>query len=182
MGKRGKRQFDDDLHWYALRVVPQKEFAVARMLERVGEVWAYVPTGTYFRRRHRYSETGAEYARPEMPGCIFVRFPAAPAWYNVLRNHLILGPIGRNGAPWRFDAVELYRYFSRTPNGTLVLHRGEPPQISVAGRLLRAPTTQVRSISKRRKESDDPVVEPTRIEERRLGALVVVDTILLAAA
>jgi hypothetical protein len=112
---RKRRQFgNDETHWYALRVVPQKEYIVAHLLER-GEAWVYVPTKAHFRRRTRYSESGAEYAGPEMPGCIFVRFATAPAWYNVLRNHLILGPIGRNGAPWRFDAGELFSYFARKP-------------------------------------------------------------------
>lgn len=163
MGKQ-----DDDYAWYALRVVPQKEYVVAHLLER-RDVWAYVPTQTYFRRRTRYTASGTEYAKPEMPGCIFARFPGEPAWFDLLRNHLILGPIGRNGEPWQFRVRELYRYFAHVPNGTLILKRGEPAQVSVNGRLLRAPTTQVKTISKRRSE-DDLVLEPTRME-RRLGSL-----------
>lgn len=178
MGKRPGET--DEMQWYALRVVPQKEYVVARLLER-RDAWAYVPTVTYFRRRTRYTESGAEYAKPEMPGCIFARFSGEPAWYDVLRNHLILGPIGRNGEPWQFRARELYMYFTRTPNGTLVIKRGEPAQVSVQGRLLRAPTTQVRTISKR-KTNDDPVVEPTRHEAEVLGALAVSPQVMLAAA
>lgn len=154
-------------HWYALRVVPQKEYAVSRMLERKDGVWAYVPTGISWRRRTRYNKSGAEFAKPELPGCIFARFAEEPAWYNVLKNHLIIAPIGRNGAPWQFDPAELYSYFARVPNGTLVFEGGEA-LVSVAGRRLRAPHTQTRIISKRKAGTD--VVEPTRQEETVLGA------------
>lgn len=172
------QQHIEDARWYALRVVPQKEYVVARILER-REVWAYVPTGTYFRRRTRYDKMDTEYARPELPGCIFARFPSSPQWFNVLRNHLILGPIGRNGAPWVFDPGELHRYFARVPNGTLMLEPGEPPQVSVRGRLLRAPTTQVRTISKRARGE---VVEPTAREIATIGAMATSRETLLAAA
>lgn len=167
-------------NWYALRVVPQKEYVVAHMLER-GEVWAYVPTGTYFRRRTSYSKATAEYAHPELPGCIFARLPHDMAWYDILRNHLILGPIGRNGAPWKFLERELFGYFARVPNGTLVLKRGEPAQVNIKGRLLRAPTTQTRIISKRRKD-DNPVIEPTAQEAAALGSMASSPQVLLAAA
>ena len=171
---------EQDNRWYALRVVPQKEYVVARLLER-GEVWAYVPTMTSFRRRTRYSKAGAEYARPEMPGLIFARFAQDPAWFDVLKNHLILGPIGRNGLPWKFDNRELFQYFSRVPNGTLVIKRGEPPQVNVAGRLLRAPTTQVKTISKR-KLDENGVAEPTRQEIAVLQGLATSKATLLMAA
>lgn len=172
---------EQDACWYALRVVPQKEYVVAHLLER-GSVWAYVPTSTTFRRRTRYSKAGAEYARPEMPGLIFARFDGPPAWYNVLKNHLILGPIGRNGQPWQFEARELFQYFSRVPNGTLVVKRGEPAQIHVEGRLLRAPTTQVKTISKR-KLDENGVAEPTRQEIAVLQGLASspVATLLMVA-
>jgi hypothetical protein len=162
-------RLDDDMQWYALRVVPQKEYTVAWMLER-RDVWAYVPTGTTFRRRTRFSKAGAEYACPERPGMIFARFPSAPAWYNVLKNHLILGPIGRDGHPWQFRPRELYKYFAHVPNGTLVFHEGEA-LVSVNGRKLRAPTTHTRIISKRRPKAET-VIEPTAQEAELLTGLM----------
>jgi hypothetical protein len=177
--KRGEEA--DDPQWYALRVVPQKEYVVARILER-HDVWAYVPTGTTWRKRTRYARAAAEYAKPELAGCIFARFPSAPAWYDVLRNHLIIAPIGRNGEPWQFRARELFSYFSRVPNGTLVISEGES-LVSVAGRLLRAPTTQTRIISKRGKPETGEVVEPTKQEAHALQGLVSAPMrVLLAAA
>jgi hypothetical protein len=155
--------------WYALRVVPQKEYVVARLLERKPGVWAYVPTGTSWRKRTRYNKSDVEYAKPEMPGCIFARFPGSPAWYDVLKNHLIIAPIGRNGEPWVFDPVELHLYFARIPNGTLTLRDGEAV-VQVAGRTLRAPRTQVKHITKRKPEMG--VAEPTRQEETVLGAFL----------
>lgn len=168
----------DETHWYALRVVPQKEYVVAHLLER-RDVWAYVPTGTSWRKRTRYARSGTEYAKPLLPGCIFARFPGSPAWYELLVNHLILGPIGRNGAPWCFDAGELFDFFSRAPNGTLVLDRGRHPQVSYQGRMLRAPTTQVRTISKRKRGM---VVEPTAQEATMLAALAIPKAAVLMAA
>jgi hypothetical protein len=159
----------DEAQWYALRVVPQKEYTVAWMLER-RDVWAYVPTGTTWRRRTRYAKAGAEYAHPERPGLIFARFTTPPAWYNVLKNHLILGAIGRNGEPWQFRPRELYEYFARVPNGTLVHEDGEAV-VKVNGRSLRAPTTQTRFISKHRKGTET-VVEPTRQEAELLTGLL----------
>jgi hypothetical protein len=164
---------DDDMQWYALRVVPQKEYTVAYLLEKRG-VWAYVPTGMIWRKRTWHAKAKAEYACPERPGMIFARFPSTPAWYNVLKNHLILGPIGRDGAPWRFDPAQLYNYFARVPNGTLVFKDGEQ-LVHVNGRNLRAPTTQTRIISKRKKEvapDDLPIVEPTRQERIALQAML----------
>jgi hypothetical protein len=167
-------EFDnlDDAQWYALRVVPQKEYTVAYLLEKRG-VWAYVPTGVNWRKRTWHAKAKAEYACPERPGLIFARFPATPAWYMVLKNHLILGPIGRNGEPWRFDPAQLYSYFARVPNGTLVFKDGEQ-LVHVNGRNLRAPTTQTRIISKHRKDADEalPVIEPTRQERIALQAML----------
>ena len=162
----GQTNFTDSF-WYALRVVPQKEYVVANLLERKDGVWAYVPTASHYRRRTRYTKTGAEYAKPEMPGCIFARFQTEPAWYDVLKNHLVLGPIGRNGEPWQFRPAELHTYFARVPNGKLLMHRGEQ-MVHVAGRLLRAPTTQTRIVSKRK--PGEAVIEPTKQEESILGA------------
>lgn len=172
---------DDNAQWYALRVIPQKEYTVARLLER-RDVWAYVPTGTAWRRRTRYTESKAEYAKPELPGCIFARFSEEPAWYDILRIHMILGAIGHGGVPWRFNVGELFNYFAHTPNGTLVIKAGEPPQVSVQGRLLRAPTTQVRTISKRRQADEDGIVEPTAIEAAILGPLAIPSNAVLMAA
>lgn len=139
---------------------------MAHLLER-HDVWAYVPTGTSWRKRTRYAKAGTEYAKPELPGCIFARFPSEPAWFDVLKNHLIIGPLGRNGNPWQFRVAELFDYFARIPNGTLDLKPGRPPQVYVAGRLLRAPTTQTRTISKRK--LTEGVAEPTKQEQGILG-------------
>lgn len=158
----------EDAQWYALRVQPQKEYVVGWMLNRSG-AWAVVPTTTFFRRRTRYTKSKAEYARPEIPGCIFVRFPGAPAWYEVLRNHLILGAIGQDGRPWELDAGELHKFFATTTNGTMVMQDGER-LVHFAGRLIRS-TAQTRIISRKRKP--DLVVEPTREESAALSRFVI---------
>lgn len=159
----------DNPQWYALRVQPQKEYAVQHMLERQDGIWVYVPTGINWRRRTRYNKEAAEYACPELPGLVFARFPDDPAWFDVLRNHLVIGPIGRNGAPWQLREAELFDYFARTPNGTLVIDDGEA-LIQVGRRRLRAPRNQVRLIAKRHRSE---TVEPTRQEIEVLEPLII---------
>ncbi len=148
---------DGDAQWYALRVHPQKEYTAAYLLERAGEgVWAFVPTESRFGRRTRYSKAQAEYARPEMPGCIIVRFDSDPIWYNVLRNNLVMGPIGGGGFVWRLH--DMISFLSRTTTGRLVIQDGTQ-LVEVNGRLMRAPTSHKRIISRRDRDAEPPVIE-----------------------
>ncbi len=143
----------DDPHWYALRVVPQKEYVVAYLLRRQG-VRTMVPTETRWRRRTRYQKSKTEFANPEISGCVYAGFDGEPAWYHLMRNSLILGVEGMGGVPYRLDMEKLFEYFSRSLDGCKAL-------IHVQGKgVLRPPTTRVRTISKRKK-GDDFVVEAT---------------------
>lgn len=160
----------DEPQWYALRVQPQKEYIVAYMLRQRG-VRTFVATETKFRRRTRYTKSKAEFAHPEIPGCVFAGFDGVPAWYYILKNQLIVGAEGHGGVPWRFDAAKLHRFFASAMDGCMVIDDGMR-LVSVGGRLIRSPTTQVRAISKR-KRTDDVVIEATGRRARLLAQFVV---------
>lgn len=178
----------DEAQWYALRVVPQKEYVVAYLLRKQG-VRTFVPTETTFRRRTRYQKTKAEFAHPEIPSCVFAGFDGAPAWYHLLRNSLILGVEGRNGEPWQFDLEKLFKFFAHSVDGCMTIIGDKEDDrygmrlVHVQGRgLVRSPTTQARTISNRRKEADTVVVEPMGRRARLLQHFVKIPQPLRQAA
>jgi hypothetical protein len=87
------RTFDaDELHWYALDVVRQKEYVAGHIFNRMGWM-TFIPTETRFRRKNRYAKAQLEVAHPEFPGVVFVGFPQAPNWLRVMSLHLVNGVI-----------------------------------------------------------------------------------------
>lgn len=152
-----------DTSWYALRVRPQAEFMVAYMLRQRG-VRTYVATETRWRRRSRHVEKPAEFAYPQIPGIVFAGFPGMPHWLHLLNNRLVQGAIGHYGTPTELDAGKLHRFFATALNGHLVVEQGlSMIHIEASGqgpaRLVRAPTTQVRIVSKR-KRTEPEVIAP----------------------
>lgn len=162
----------DERHWYALRVKPQAEYVVSYLLLKAG-VEAFVPTETRYRRRTRYVAQKAEFAYPQIPGLVFAGFPGEPAWYWLLRNPLIIGVEGTSREAWRLDFHRLAGFLARTQTGRMVFTEEEDGHklrmINVGGRILRSPTTQVRVVSKRRREAaSEPVVEVSAAKARLL--------------
>lgn len=153
--------------WYALRVRAQEEYTVAYML-RQQDVFTFVPTEERFRRRTRYVKTKAGFAAPVIPGCVFARFDGEPAWYYLLKNQLIFGVEGSDGQPWQFEPGELYSYFARSLDGCMVFDKGLR-MVHVPGRgLLRGPRTQVKVVSHRKREEDEPIVVEPKGQKARL--------------
>lgn len=154
----------DETCWYALRVRPQAEYITAYMLRSRG-VRTYVATETRWRRRSRHVVKPAEFAYPQIPGIVFAGFPGQPQWLPLLSNQLVLGAIGYHGEPFELDPGRLHRFFASALNGHLVVARGLSmvhiePSGQGPSRLVRAPTTQVRIVSKR-KLAEPEVVEAT---------------------
>lgn len=115
-----------DPQWYALRVMPQREYVVAELLRRRG-LSTLIPTEIRTHKRASYSKGKAEFAVPIMPGCVFTGFPSAPAWFDLLdHNHLIIGPMSltSDGQPSRLNFVELVEYFSDVNDGCMVRDGG----------------------------------------------------------
>lgn len=164
---------DFDPQWYAVRVMIQREHAVAGMLREQG-YGTLVPTEVRTHKRSSYSKGKAEFGVAMIPGCIFVGFPSEPAWYDVLRNHLIVAPISltSDGMPTRIHIQTLMAFFAGVSDGCMVKDDGLR-LIHIPGRTpVRALDTRVRTISaKRRQEKEKrpmqaggkvPVVAPPR--------------------
>lgn len=142
-----------DPQWYGLIVLIQREYVVAEMLRRQG-LATFIPTEIRALKRASYSKGRAEFAVPFMPGLVFVGFPSAPAWYDVLRNHLIVAPfsLGTDGLPTRLDFVELARFFAGVHDGCMFRDGDGLRLIHIPGRKpIRPLTTRVKTISARRK-------------------------------
>lgn len=145
---------DDDPQWYVVRVLLQREYVVAEMLRKQGFA-TFVPTEVRGLKRSSYSKGQAEFAVPILPGLVFVGFPSAPAWYDVLEhNHLIVAPfsLGSAGMPTRLDFIKLFGFFNRVNDGCMIRDRDGLRLIHVPGRKpIRPLTTRVKTISARRK-------------------------------
>lgn len=146
-----------DPQWYAVRVAVQREYFVAELMRKQG-LSTYIPTEVRGLKRASYSKGRAEFAIPILPGLVFVGFPSEPAWYDVMRNHLIVAPfsLGTEGAPTRLDFVKLLKFFSGVSDGCMVRDRDGLRLVHVPGRSpIRPLTTRVRTISaKRRGQSE----------------------------
>lgn len=103
----GKRTFDaDELHWYALDVVRQKEYVAGLIFQRKG-CMTFIPTEMSFRKKNRYCKSKLEVARPGIPGTIFVGFDGPPNWYSVMSIHLVNGVLSLDDQPHRIDTASL---------------------------------------------------------------------------
>lgn len=90
----------DDLHWFALRVAPQKEYHAKLILESRG-VECFVPTQQLYRRLNRYVRPKVLRNFPVLPGYVFAGFHApSPPWLHIFAIRPIKGVVGRDGKPW----------------------------------------------------------------------------------
>jgi len=121
-----RRQFDDDeLHWYALDVVRQKEFLAGYFLQKRGCV-TFIPTETRFRKRNRYTKGGKlEVAYANIPGTIFVGFDGPPNWFEVMNMSLVNGVLSIDDKPHRIDTTsqEWLDYRGHQLDGSLVVEK-----------------------------------------------------------
>lgn len=162
---------DDDLHWYALDVVRQKEYVAGFIFQRMG-CFSFIPTETRWRKRNRYTKSKAEVAFAALPGVIFVGFPGPPNWFQVMSMHLVTGVLSTEDRPHRLhtDTQEWMAYRATQLDGYLVLsrvkarYRGEDidrsvQSIFVQGRgILRAPKEQKHMRSKKEFKAGDRVM------------------------
>jgi len=186
MGSRQRKFEDDELHWYALDVVRQKEYLAGYFLNKLG-CMTFIPTETKFRKKNRYSKGKLEVAHAAIPGTIFVGFPGPPNWFRVMSMHLVNGvlslPRSDGGLlPRRIDTAsrEWLHYRGAQIDGQLtverhcVLHRGVKVERSVAlvhvqGRGVLRSHLQMKS----KASSDRPVVIRAAGERARmLGAML----------
>jgi len=174
--KRVKTFDDDELHWYALDVVRQKEYVSGFIFNRMGCV-TFIPTEMRFRKKNRYSKGKLEVAFPSLPGVVFVGFPGEPDWYRVMSMHLVNGVLSLDNKPRRIQTASMdwINYRARQTDGQLVLERhkvkfkGEDVERSVAlvqvqGRgVIRAPW-----LLKEKAAASRPVVIAVQGERKRI--------------
>jgi transcription antitermination factor NusG len=126
----GTRAGTNDVSWYALEVVRQKEYVAGFILKRRFAVETFIPTVTRWRYRHRYARVKSELAFAALPGVIFCGFADTPPWYDVMRAPLVIGVLSSGNGPARVDARELDAYRATQLDGHLVL---EPPARAAGG-------------------------------------------------
>lgn len=187
----GRRQFDEDeLFWYALDVVRQKEYVAGHLLNKMGAM-TFIPTETKFRKKTRYSRSKMEVAYAAFSGVVFAGFPIPPNWMRVRSCGLINGVLSIPDSqgrvyPRRIDTSsrEWINYRSRQTDGQLTIERhrmavridGETvyiersvPLISVQGKgVIRSP-----AMLKNKASADRPLVIRAAGERARiLGAML----------
>lgn len=124
-GRIDRKHFEgDELHWYAIDVVRQKEYLAGYQFQRRG-CMTFIPTEMGFRKKNRYTKGKMEVARPGMPGTIFVGFPAAPNWYDVMNMNLVNGVLSLDDKPRRIDTAsrEWTKYRAHQLDGAMVIER-----------------------------------------------------------
>jgi transcription antitermination factor NusG len=144
----------EELEWYALEVVRQKEYVAGFLLKRRFGCETFIPTETRWRRRNRYARGKSEIAYAAIPGVIFAGFPGPPAWFHLMALPHITGVLSIGDRPAKVDGKELAAYRETQLDGHLVVERvqvsyrgGEVDRsrrsIFVEGRgILRAPREQ----------------------------------------
>ncbi|UYQ70980.1 hypothetical protein OF122_13020 [Pelagibacterium flavum] len=176
------RHFDDDeLHWYALDVVRQKELVAGYIFGKRG--WqTFIPVNLAFQKKNKYAKSKIEVARPSLPGVVFVGFPSAPDWYHVMSLHLVNGVLSTDNRPRRIETAtkEWLDYRSHQLDGQLVLekqmvmHKGqEVPRtaalVNVQGRgVIRSPLSLKAKASKDRPR----VITVAGERARQIGAIL----------
>ena len=114
----------DELHWYAIDVVRQKEYLAGYQFQRRG-CMTFIPTEMGFRKKNRYTKNKMEVARPGLPGTIFVGFPTDPNWYEVMNMNLVNGVLSLDDKPRRIDTAsqEWVKYRAHQLDGSLAIER-----------------------------------------------------------
>jgi hypothetical protein len=120
-----RRKFqDDELHWYAIDVMRQKEFLAGYFFNKRG-CMTFIPTMTKFQKRSRYAK-----GKVEVPGTVFVGFPEAPNWFQVMSMNLVNGVLSVPDSmgrvyPRRIDTAsrDWINYRSTRLDGQMTLER-----------------------------------------------------------
>lgn len=108
---RARRLTTDDLIWYCLLVVPQRELDVDDELRRRG-FESFVPRRSIWQRRNRYtkSKIEKEYPLQGLTGYVFIGFwTDPPPWASVCDVDHVISPLGFNDVPSRIRGDGLFR-------------------------------------------------------------------------
>lgn len=115
--------------WYALRVVPQKEFLFQRILREEG-VTSVVPIKHVAKRQSRGTAHKQLMAYPQIPGLVFVGFELReyPNWPRLERfDKIVLGKVtDGDGHPQEFRPTDVLRICGHSQRPLLVRRNPAP--------------------------------------------------------
>lgn len=105
LGRRGLLDLAEQLHWFALCVPPQKEFATQAILEKKG-LRTFVPVRREYRRRNKYVKRKELMSYPLAPRYVFAGFePGKSLWFDLFGleryygRKIVTGVVGMGDEP-----------------------------------------------------------------------------------
>lgn len=109
----------EELRWYALLIVPQKEAAAQEMLARKG-ITTYCPMGFKWRKANKFSADQDLYSHPLMPGWVFAGMPRdCPPWHDVVSLALVRAVVGFDGYPIEIPKAAMSTMVGKYRNGVV---------------------------------------------------------------
>ena len=102
--------------WYALTVMPRREFEAADSLDRRGYE-AYVPMVRLFRGVNRFVKRKRLRSFALMPGYVFLGVETVPEWHGVLCARYVRGVISVDSEPLRVPLAEMDGLAEREAGG-----------------------------------------------------------------
>lgn len=109
----------EDLRWYALLIVPQKEAVAQEMLARKG-IMTYCPMGFKWRKANKFAIDQDLFSHPLMPGWVFAGMPhECPPWHEVVSLALVRAVVGHNGCPIEIPKEAMLRMVGQYRNGVV---------------------------------------------------------------
>lgn len=118
--RRAKAKNEErDFRWFAIRVAPQREFAVEAMLRRQG-IKVFLPTEVKFRKTIKKGRrVSVPVTYPSFVRYLFVRKPFS--WLHLMAERHITGVVGFEGVPAPIADAEIERL--RSDSTSTVPHR-----------------------------------------------------------
>ena len=115
--------------WYALTVMPRREFQAADSLAQRG-FEAYVPMVRKFRGVNRYVQRKRLRSFALMPGYVFLGVESVPEWYLVLCARYVRGVISVDAEPLKVPLFEMDGLKNREAGGEFTAWDAERYMIS----------------------------------------------------
>jgi transcription antitermination factor NusG len=108
----GTEAANDELRWFALRIIPQRELMAAKLLRHDGLV-AEVKTEKRLRRRTKWDAERRYITYTAAPGYCFIAVPSAmdPRCY-VRPFHIFRSFVGKDGIPAALDPKQMRAFLN----------------------------------------------------------------------
>lgn len=104
------------LTWYAIVVVPGREFVAQKILRRYG-LSTFVPVRREWRRRNKYVREKELQTYVVAPRYVFGGFDACPLWFDLFALPNVSGVVGFLDEPARIPSHAMARLIRKTGGG-----------------------------------------------------------------